>query len=131
MSFRKSSYSADNGACVEVDWVKSSFCVPGDCVEIGVWNKSSYSGGNGNCVEVGAWNKSSYSGGECLQVSGDWLKSEASADSASCVEVNRPEELAILVRDSKDPSGPVLKFNKAEWEAFLLGAKDGEFDIKD
>ncbi len=38
-------------------------------------------------------------------------------------------EKLYLMRDSKDPDGPVLAFTPAEWEAFVLGVKDGEFDI--
>jgi len=38
-------------------------------------------------------------------------------------------EGAIAVRDSKNPAGPVLVFTPAEWDAFVAGAKDGEFDI--
>ena len=34
-----------------------------------------------------------------------------------------------LMRDSRNPDGPVLAFTPAEWEAFILGVKDGEFDI--
>jgi hypothetical protein len=34
----------------------------------------------------------------------------------------------VFVRDSKDPDGPVLTFNAREWEAFIAGAKAGEFD---
>ena len=35
----------------------------------------------------------------------------------------------IAMRNSADaPDGPVLIFTPAEWEAFVLGAKDGEFD---
>lgn len=33
----------------------------------------------------------------------------------------------ILVRDSKDPDGPVLRFTRREWEAFLGGIEDGQF----
>jgi hypothetical protein len=33
------------------------------------------------------------------------------------------------VRDSKNPSGPALVFTQAEWDAFVGGAKDGEFDL--
>jgi hypothetical protein len=36
---------------------------------------------------------------------------------------------AIAVRDSRNPDGPVLLFTPAEWDAFVEGAKDGEFDI--
>jgi hypothetical protein len=32
------------------------------------------------------------------------------------------------VRDSKNPTGPALIFTPGEWDAFLAGAKDGEFD---
>lgn len=35
---------------------------------------------------------------------------------------------AIAVRDSKNPDGPALIFTVAEWDAFVGGAKDGEFD---
>lgn len=28
-----------------------------------------------------------------------------------------------------DPAGPVLTFTQAEWDAFILGARDGEFDL--
>ncbi|MEU7000984.1 DUF397 domain-containing protein [Nonomuraea sp. NPDC046570] len=35
----------------------------------------------------------------------------------------------VLVRDSKNPNGPVLTFTPGEWTAFLDGAGKGEFDI--
>jgi hypothetical protein len=33
----------------------------------------------------------------------------------------------VLVRDSKDPGGPVLRFSRLEWQAFLDGVRSGEF----
>lgn len=39
------------------------------------------------------------------------------------------EEKLILMRDAKHPEGPVLVFTPAEWEAFVGGVKDGEFDL--
>jgi Domain of unknown function (DUF397) len=36
---------------------------------------------------------------------------------------------AVAVRDSKQPDGPVLVFTPDEWDAFVGGAKDGEFDL--
>jgi hypothetical protein len=34
----------------------------------------------------------------------------------------------IEVRDSKDRGGPVLRYTVGEWDAFLDGARNGEFD---
>lgn len=39
------------------------------------------------------------------------------------------EEKLILMRDGKHPEGPVLVFTPAEWDAFVGGVKDGEFDL--
>jgi uncharacterized protein DUF397 len=60
-------------------------------------------------LSIARWHKSSYSGNN------------------GCVEIARVEG-QIAVRDSKDRGGPVLLFTAAEWEAFLNGARDGEFD---
>ncbi|GAA2680733.1 MULTISPECIES: DUF397 domain-containing protein [Actinoplanes] len=58
-----------------------------------------------------------------------WFKSARSgADSDNCVEVAFVGD-AIAVRDSKNTSGPALIFTQAEWDAFVGGAKDGEFDL--
>jgi hypothetical protein len=37
-------------------------------------------------------------------------------------------ERVIVMRDAKNPDGPTLYFTEAEWDAFVLGVKDGEFD---
>ncbi len=34
----------------------------------------------------------------------------------------------VLVRDSKDLSGPILKFSVPEWRAFVAGVHHGELD---
>ena len=57
-----------------------------------------------------------------------WHKSTLSSAADNCVEVAFVDE-AIAVRDSKNPTGPALIFTVAEWDAFVGGAKDGEFDL--
>jgi hypothetical protein len=57
-----------------------------------------------------------------------WFKSSFSSSGGSCVEVRFEEGLA-QVRNTRDRSGPMVTFNRAEWEAFLLGAWNGEFDM--
>jgi hypothetical protein len=58
---------------------------------------------------------------------GVWTQSSG-CDTASCVEVMYVGD-KFFVRDSKDPLAPVLTFNEAEWDAFVRGVHDGEFDI--
>ncbi|MGH3621250.1 MAG: DUF397 domain-containing protein [Sciscionella sp.] len=67
------------------------------------WRKSSYSNGYQNCVEVAfAWHKSSYSDGY-----------------NNCVEVALTER-ATALRDSKNPTGPVLTVGADAWRALVF-----------
>jgi len=58
----------------------------------------------------------------------NWRKATASASNGTCVEVAQADDGAIAVRDSKDPSGPMLRFTKAEMAAWIDGCRAGEFD---
>jgi|tagenome__1003787_1003787.scaffolds.fasta_scaffold20936660_2 hypothetical protein len=55
-----------------------------------------------------------------------WRKASASSI-GNCVEV-AADCGEVLLRDSKDPTGPWIRYTAAEWDAFIQGAKDGEFD---
>ncbi|MGH3864566.1 MAG: DUF397 domain-containing protein [Pseudonocardiaceae bacterium] len=73
-----------------------------------IWHKSSRSTGNGDCVEVAftGWRTSSHSNGN-----------------GGCVELAFTSAL-VGVRDSKDPTGPVLAIGPASWSALLTGIRE-------
>jgi hypothetical protein len=69
------------------------------------WRKSSYSTNGAECVEVGQapWRKSSYCGN----------------GGTDCVEVGAPADAdRVLVRDTKDRGGFVLRFSPAAGRRF-------------
>ncbi|MEU7002800.1 DUF397 domain-containing protein [Nonomuraea sp. NPDC046570] len=57
-----------------------------------------------------------------------WRKSSFSNTNGECVEFARVAD-GVLIRDSKNPSGPVLAFTPGEWRAFLAGVRQSEFDL--
>ncbi|MEU8195612.1 DUF397 domain-containing protein [Microbispora amethystogenes] len=65
-----------------------------------------------------------------MELSGaQWRKSSRSgSNGGQCVEVADNLPGVVAVRDSKHPDGPKLLFTPGEWQAFIDGVKDGEFD---
>ncbi|HEY9474490.1 MAG TPA: DUF397 domain-containing protein [Mycobacteriales bacterium] len=61
-------------------------------------------------------------------LSGARWRSGADDGTTGGVEIAFVDEV-IVMRDSKHPAGPVLVFTRSEWDAFLAGAKDDEFDL--
>ena len=57
-----------------------------------------------------------------------WIKSSLSYSNGNCVEVTGLPDGRIGVRDSKYAPGPVLQFTPREWQEFLGGVRNGEFD---
>ena len=57
-----------------------------------------------------------------------WIKSSLSYGNGNCVEVAGLSGDVIMVRDSKNAKGPVLGFTAGEWDAFVGGVRNGEFD---
>ena len=53
------------------------------------------------------WRKASYSG----------------TNGGGCVEVARNLPRVVAVRDSKDPNGPVLTIESADWRHFIANVK--------
>ncbi|MFJ2819182.1 DUF397 domain-containing protein [Streptomyces sp. NPDC091279] len=60
------------------------------------------------------WYKSSYSsnGGDCIEVAANLIASDG----------------VVPVRDSKNPTGPVLSVPTAAFATFVTGVKSGEFN---
>lgn len=58
-----------------------------------------------------------------------WIKSSLSHANGNCVEVAHLPGDEVGMRHSKDIGGPVLRFPREEWRAFLQGARNGEFDL--
>lgn len=56
-----------------------------------------------------------------------WRKSSFSAE-GNCVELASTPDGGVAIRNSNDPAAGAVSFTRAEIEAFLLGAKAGEFD---
>ena len=58
-----------------------------------------------------------------------WVKARRSGGAdTNCVELRRVGDM-IELRDTKDKgAGPILRFRPDELDAFLDGAKKGEFD---
>ncbi|MEU5905366.1 DUF397 domain-containing protein [Micromonospora sp. NPDC047467] len=54
-----------------------------------------------------------------------WRKSSRSNNGGNCVEVADNLPGVVGLRDSKDPTGPVLTFGPAAWTALVRAAKAG------
>ena len=57
----------------------------------------------------------------------EWRKAWRSANNGACVEL-APAAGQILIRDSKDQSGPVIAYSQYSWRLFVSSAKTGYFD---
>ncbi|HEX6470846.1 MAG TPA: DUF397 domain-containing protein [Streptosporangiaceae bacterium] len=64
-------------------------------------------------MESMTWRKSSWSG----------------SNSENCVEVARATPRAIAARDSKNPSGPILRFDRSAWRDLINDIKASHYDL--
>jgi hypothetical protein len=61
-----------------------------------------------------------------VQVGPRWRKSSYSGNGGgTCVEVGEVRR-AVLIRDTQDRSGPVLRVSPAAWRTFAARVKTGE-----
>jgi hypothetical protein len=58
-----------------------------------------------------------------------WIKSSFSGPTGgNCVEVSFLADGQVALRNSRQADASALVFTRAEWDAFLRGARSGEFD---
>ena len=63
-----------------------------------------------------------------LEVDGlQWRKARRSVHNGACVEV-APVSGQVLIRDSMDRNGPMVRYSSRSWYVFVTGAKVGLFD---
>jgi hypothetical protein len=49
--------------------------------------------------------------------------------STSCVEIAFTADGGVAMRDSKAPEQPAKVYSADEWQQFVAGVRDGEFDL--
>lgn len=65
-----------------------------------------------------------------LDISGvEWHSAPGTEEHEERVEIAYLPEGAVAMRSSLDQD-TVLRYTEAEWRAFVLGARDGEFDLE-
>lgn len=72
-------------------------------------------------MKTNIWLKGCESG-HCVEV-----QFISGCDTNACVEVGH-DGGDVLIRDSKDPEGPVLRFTDEEWTNFQGAVRAGAFD---
>ncbi|MEV5510500.1 MULTISPECIES: DUF397 domain-containing protein [Streptomyces] len=64
-----------------------------------------------------------------MDISGvEWLSAPDSPPDLPRVEIAYLPGGAVAMRSSEDPD-TVLRYTESEWRAFVLGVRDGEFDL--
>ncbi|WP_199036988.1 DUF397 domain-containing protein [Glycomyces salinus] len=60
-----------------------------------------------------------------------WTSTRSQSGGGNCVEAGPLADGSgrVAVRHSRHPEGATIVYTRAEWTAFLAGAKDGEFDF--
>ncbi|MQA87188.1 MAG: DUF397 domain-containing protein [Streptosporangiales bacterium] len=78
---------------------------------------------------IGGTKVRTYNGMPATRLQGvTWQKSRASNSRGNCVEVAELPDGGVALRNSRHPDGPALIYRRAEIEAFIRGAKEGDFD---
>jgi uncharacterized protein DUF397 len=66
--------------------------------------------------------------GDGLTAALKWQVSSLCSGNGECVAVAKLCDGDIVVKDTKERDGHVLRFSASEWRAFLAGVRAGEFE---
>jgi hypothetical protein len=119
---------------------KSSFCANRECVEVAgsqgevvLMRDSKDQSGALLEFSLGAWDafirgiKAGEFDKKGILMEPEWKKSSYSFANGNCIEIQQVAD-SVWMRDSKHPAGPLLRFTLSEWDAFISGVRNGEFD---
>ncbi|MFH9420774.1 DUF397 domain-containing protein [Streptomyces sp. NPDC017529] len=59
----------------------------------------------------------------------EWRKSSYSSADRECVEVATNHPHTIAIRDSKNPTGPILRLSPDAWVSFQTAVAGGRFGL--
>ena len=74
------------------------------------------------------FNRGAGTGGTGRESVKGWRKAGGSWANGDCVEVGQLSDGVVAVRDSARRRGPVLGFDVHQWNVFVGGVRNGEFD---
>jgi hypothetical protein len=60
----------------------------------------------------------------------DWRRTTNLDGSPGKLEIGFADNGLVALRYADEPDGTILIYTPAEWDAFVEGVKDGEFDIE-
>ncbi|HIW63122.1 MAG TPA: DUF397 domain-containing protein [Candidatus Stackebrandtia excrementipullorum] len=60
----------------------------------------------------------------------DWRRTTNDDGSPGKLEIGFADNGLVALRYAEEPDGTILIYTPEEWDAFVAGVKDGEFDIE-
>lgn len=68
--------------------------------------------------------------GEFDVVAAEWRRTTREDGTPAMLEIGFAANGLVALRKADEPDGTILIYTPQEWEAFVAGVKDGEFDIE-
>lgn len=68
--------------------------------------------------------------GEFDTAAATWQRTTTTDGTPGKLEIGFANNGLVALRYAEEPDGTILIYTPAEWEAFVEGVKDGEFDIE-